>query len=280
MSAQEEMNLIPRTELFKEKDIVSVQIAKDGKNIFYQKPGADGLIYYRTTQQPHFERELIYDGFVQSWATTHNGGVIAVVREDTISKVFYTNMRNRKHVDISPFAFSQLSFVSQSLKFPNKVAINLTAKEDIKSGYYLLDLSNGRTKKLGRFSAYNQIWFDDMFQAVAAMSSNDLGGNTLYRKAEGQWFEIYGYPFDVGMFLGGFQKVLSVSNDGKTIYATDNWQKDKTTLISIDKETGEITELASDDRADIIPFVPTIDVITGKVAAVVSVCGFEKACRK
>jgi hypothetical protein len=32
MSAQEEMNLIPRTELFKEKDIVSVQIAKDGKN--------------------------------------------------------------------------------------------------------------------------------------------------------------------------------------------------------------------------------------------------------
>lgn len=273
MTAQEEMNLIPRAELFKEKEIVGVQIAKDGKNIFYQKPGVGGLLYYRTTEQPHFEREIIYDGFIQSWETTHNGGIIAVVKEDTVSKVLYTNMRNRKHTDISPMTFSTLRFVSQSPKFPNKVAVNLVAKDDKKSGYYLLDLSNGRTKRLGRFGDYNQVWFDDMFQAVAATSSNALGGNSLYRKAEGQWFEIYGYPYDLSMFLGGFQQIISVSNDGKTIYATDNWEKDKTTFIAVDTQTGEITELAKDEQADILPFASTVDVTTGKTVAVVSLFG-------
>ncbi|RMG83245.1 MAG: S9 family peptidase [Bacteroidetes bacterium] len=273
MHAQEEMNLIPRAELFKEKTIKDVRISKDGAYIFYQKPGADGLIYYLHADKPTYERELVYDGFVQSWATTHDGGIVAVVREDTLQRVFYTSMRTRKHEDITPFPFKSLEIVAQSAKFPNKVAVRLEAKENPKTGYYLLDLASGRTKRLGRYDDFDKIWFNDMFMAKAAVASNDLGGKTIYRNADGQWFEVFEYPFDPGMFLGGLQNVISVSNDGKTIYATDNWEKDKTSLVAIDVATGEVTEVVADEKADILPFAATIDVTTGEPAAVVALWG-------
>lgn len=268
--AQEDINLISRNLLFHEKEIGKIGLSKDGKYIFYQKTGTSDKLYYRTTKSPIHEKELSYSGTLKSWETTFNGNLITVIGTDSSDQVMFTSMRTRQHKNITPFPVNSIRFESQSKKFLNKIAVNIKAKEEAKSGYYLLDFKDGRTKKIGRFPEYRQVWFDDMFLAVAAMKPNDLGGNSIYRKSGGQWFEVFEYPWDTGMFLGGLQKVIAVSHDGKTIYATDNWQKDKNALVAIDTETGDVTELATDHQADIIPFAATVDPQTGKVTAAIA----------
>ncbi len=268
--AQEDINLIARDLLFHDKEIGKIEVSKDGKHIFYQKPSVSDKLFYRTTKSPVHEKEVKFSGNIQSWESTFNGNLITVIAEDTIGKVLYTSMRTQQPKDLTPFPFNSIKLEHQSAKFLNKIAINVDAKDPAKNGYYLLDFKDGRTKKLGRFDQYRQVWFDDMFLAVAAMKSNDLGGNTIYRKSEGQWYEAIAYPWDVGMFLGGLQKVISVSHDGKTIYATDNLEKDKNTLVAIDSKTGEKTELAKDEQADILPFAATVNPQNGQVAAAIA----------
>ena len=127
-------------------------------------------------------------------------------------------------------------------------------------------------KRLGNMEGYRQMFFDQNFSKVAALQPNNLGGNTILRFHEGEWKKVVEYPFNPEMFIGGLSKIISVSKDGKTIYATDNLEKDKTTYISINKETGEIKELAKDENADILPYAATIGA-SGKPTSVVALWG-------
>jgi dipeptidyl aminopeptidase/acylaminoacyl peptidase len=110
---------------------------------------------------------------------------------------------------------------------------------------------------------------------VAAMKPNDQGGNTILRRHDGEWIEVFKYPSAPDMFIGGLTKIISASLDGKTIYATDYTNKDKTTLVSIDVKTGQVTEMVSDPDADILPFGATVN-LDGKPTSVVALWGDSK----
>jgi dipeptidyl aminopeptidase/acylaminoacyl peptidase len=69
------------------------------------------------------------------------------------------------------------------------------------------------------------------------------------------------------MYVGGFNQILSVTNDGKKMYMTDNSVGDKTALYEVDVPTGKMTELAKDEFADILPYGATYN-SDGKPTAV------------
>ena len=270
LTAQYEMNLIPRENLFQPKEIGRVDISKDGKYVFYQKTDESSMLFYRLTDNPTYEKTLQFNGEIRDWTSTHDGGLLCILQQDTTMTVQYSPVSNRRQKDVTPFPFQRMKFVAASAKFPNKLAVEITAKEEAKSGLYLLDYMTGRPKRLGKFDGYSKLFLSDMFQVVAGVRPNDMGGNSILRRYKSQWYDVFEYPFDPGMFLGGLQKIISVSNDGTKIYATDNWKKDKTTLIEIDVETGATQELATDNQADIIPFSASIDPATGKPSSVVA----------
>ncbi len=254
-------NLIPRELLFREKDKFKVTLSMDGENVFYQKKanGSDSTLYYVPVKSPHIEKEQRFKGALVDWTPAYDDGLVAVVRQDTNLHIYSSalNSPSLRKLEVPPF--KKVRFLHLSPLFPNKVVVDLEAKAQGQSGVYLLDLINSNMKWLGTMDGFEQLYFDNFFGMVAGLRPNEQEGNTILRKHEGQWIEVFNYPNSPEMFIGGHSKIISVSTDGKTIYATDNTDKDKTTLVSIDVATGNVTEIASDPNADILPYGASID---------------------
>ena len=264
-------NLIPRELLFREKDKVKVTLSMDGENVFYQKKadGSDSSLYYVPVKSAHVEKQRHFNGVLVDWAPVYDDGLVVAVQQDTNLYLYSAalNSPSLRKLDVPPF--KRVSFLHLSELFPNKIVVNFETKGNGQSGIYLLDLLSSNMKWLGAMDDFQQIYFDAYFGMVAGLRPNEQGGNTILRRHEGQWLEVFSYPFSPEMFIGGLSKIVSVSNDGKTIYATDNTEKDKTTLVSIDVATGAVTEIASDPDADILPYAASIDP-TGKPTSVVA----------
>ena len=267
-------DLVPRELFFKEKDKTHIHLSKDGQTVLYKKKeeGSENKIFYINTNTITAERAKEYDGTVLDFIPTYGDGIVAVVQKDTNLQILYTTVKSKKIKTLNVKPFSRLKFMQLSARFPNKILIDLKAKEKNQSGIYLLDLLSGSMKRLGNMKGFRQIFFDQNFSKIAALQPNELGGNTLLRFHEGEWKTVFEYPFNPEMFIGGLSKIISVSTNGKTIYATDNFEKDKATYISINKETGEIKELAADPDADIIPYAASINP-SGEPTSVVALWG-------
>jgi dipeptidyl aminopeptidase/acylaminoacyl peptidase len=270
-------NLVPRELFFKEKDRQKVTLMKDGEFVLYQKTadGSDSTIYFVSGRAPMAEKARHFNGTLVDWTPTYDGGIAAVVRQDTNLQVYYTTLgaKASKKLDVQPF--TSMEFIFQSPKFPNKVVVDFVAKDPSQNGIYFLDLFSGNMRRLGTKGDLQEVFFDENYGMVAGMKSNDQGGNSIFVRQEGEWKELRSYPFGPEMFIGGLSKIISVSSDGKTIYATDNLDKDKTTLVAIDAATGQVTELANDPKADILPYSFTLDAM-GKPSSVVSLWGDAK----
>ncbi|HFA48782.1 MAG TPA: S9 family peptidase [Bacteroidetes bacterium] len=269
--SQTKSGLIPRELFFKEKEKTNIQLSKDGETVLYKKSGEKNknILFYINTNTPRVEHKKILDGNLLKYKTVYDDGLVAVIKKDSTLQVQLIKIKSKKKRRLDIFPFNSLGFVSLSARFPNKILIDIDAKETKKSGLYLLDLLNSNLKRLGNMGGYDQLFFDQNFSKIAALKRNEQGGNTIFRFYNGVWELVTRYPFDPEMFIGGLSKIVSVSADGKTIYATDNFAKDKTSLVSISVATGKVTELLSDPDADILPFVPTLDP-QGKPLAVVS----------
>ena len=267
-------DLIPRELFFKEKDKTLIHLSKDGESVFYKKKeeGAESMVYYVAVSSPLVERKKEFEGNVIDCLPTYDDGLFVVVQQDTNLAAQFTTVKSSKLRTLDILPFNRLSIMQLSERFPNKILVNIAAKDDSQSGIYLLDLLSGSTKRLGQMDGFQQMFFDQNFAKVAALGGNDLGGNTIYRNHGGEWKPVFEYPFNPEMFIGGLSRIVSVSVDGLSIYATDNFEKDKTTLVAIDVESGEVTELASDPDADILPYAASVDA-TGKPTSAVALWG-------
>lgn len=230
------------------------------------------MLFYIEAGAPTVERKKEFTGAILDYLPVYDNGIVAIVQQDTVQTVYFTSAKSRKMRALDLFPFHRMRFMHLSARFPNKILANITAKENRKSGLYILDLFSSSMKRIGKMDSFRQMFFDQNFTKVAALRTNDLGGNTILRLQEGQWEPVFEYPFNPEMFIGGLSKIISVDIDGKTIYATDNFEKDKTSLVAIDVASGNVSELASDPDADILPYAATIDP-SGKPGAVVALWG-------
>ena len=270
-------DLAPRELFFQEKDKTHIHLSKDGETVFYKRneEGKENLLFYISQNAPSAERKKELNGTLIDYRPTYDNGIVAVVQQDTNLQVQFSTVKSKKARTLDVMPFQRLQFMQMSARFPNKVLVNITAKESKKSGIYLLDLLSSNMKRLGKMDGFRQLLFDQNFSKVAALQPNDLGGNTILRNHSNEWKTVFEYPFHPEMFMGGMSRVVSVSVDGKTIYATDNFEKDKSTLVAIDVESGEVTELANDPDADIIPYAATLDG-NGKPTSAVALWGNTK----
>ncbi len=249
-------NLIPRELLFQDKDKVNVKLTFDGETVFYQKKadGSDSTLYFVNGKFPFAEKSRHFDGVLVNWTPTYDEGLVVVVQQGAEQVIFSTSQNavtNRK-LDVFPFKKIDLLHLSESS--PNKIVVNIEAQDSTQTGIYVLDLISSNLKRLTTDSDLSQLFLDKKFGMVAALQQKENGENIILRRYQGQWAGVLKYDASPDLSTGNLSRIISISPEGKTIYATDNTYKDKTSLIAIDAETGEVTELASDPDADILPF--------------------------
>ena len=205
----------------------------------------------------------------------HQNGLVVVVRQDTNQYIGFTSTQAASVRKLDVFPFRQVQLLNISARFPNKIVVNLEARNPEQSGIYILDLLSSNLKRIGQMEDFGELFFDENFTIIAGWRPNELGGNSLLRRVEGEWVHIFRHDFEPDMFLGGLSRIISITSDGKTIFATDYTEKDKTSLVSIETATGKVTELASDSDADILPWGASFDP-KGKPTSVVALWGDTK----
>ncbi|GEM_PF-6979955 len=259
--------LLPRTDFFAPPHYTQVQLGTQGRYVWYVRPNAPDSLFYTNVHNSRYEHAVaLPDTLVHYWVVPE-GGVLAVVGRHADQQLLY--WRAGKLKEVTPFPLTEAQLWGTSELIPNKVAMHLSAKEAKYSGVWLLDLWGSRPKRLGRWPQMERMWFDRMFNLVAAEQSDGQGGRLLLAKQGPTWDTLGYYPVDLTMLKGSLQHIVAVDAQGKYVYFTDNEGRDKTVLWRYTRDTRTLDKLAQDDQADILPWGATV-ASEGQVQAVVA----------
>jgi len=246
--------LIPRDSLFQEKDQYAITLSPDGGRVYYQRHSVqEGRLFYIDTQRPGKEQSLAFSGALLNWQPAPGGGILAAVQANGKQLVFM-GPDGRQAAAVPLFPFQQLRIEAMSPRCPEEAAVSIVGDKDSLNGIYRVNFRTGEHQKISPPLDFQKLFFDQQLRLRAGRLLNDINGYSIYTFDGQEWTERLRYPFDESQFIGGFQDVVSVSADGRTVYATDNAMRDKTALISIDVQSGATELIVADSKADILPF--------------------------
>ncbi len=238
------------------------QFSRDGQRVYYQKniPAKDSLLFFINVDSPDIEKQIRFDGRLVSWQSLPGGGIVGTLAKEAIPYLTVVQDSGIQH-SFRPLPFRSVQIMAVEPKADGRIAVMMELDNRELSGLYLIDplLKQMPEGPILPFQQFTKMGFDAQLNPVAAVSRNQIGGKTIFRRSDSKWVAVRDYPFDLSMFMGGFQNIISTSSDGSTIYATDNHEKDKTTLIAIDTKSGAVKELVADQKTDILPFAPMLD---------------------
>jgi len=247
--------LIPRALFFQPKDVHDIRLSKNGERVYFQRHTAgDQALFYVDQADPDREIRLSARGRILDWTTTHSDQLLLFLADSgNRRKLHLLDRDGRLLRDLTPFPLRNLNIDALSRQLPEKVAVWIIAQDVQQDGLYLIDMEEGEAERKSPRLGYEQRYYDGYFQLIAARRPNASGGQTVFVRRGGQWEELVRYPFDEGMLVGGLQQVLSVSENGKRLYLTDNLDKDKTVLIEYDIDSSRQRILVADAKVDILP---------------------------
>lgn len=241
-------DLIPRQELFDMKGKSGIVLSADGATVFYQNlpEGSNSIIAYDL--ETGNENEIEFPSRLVMLEPYKAKSVLVILRNESGEELRLLN---------GELSDNLLDFKANRIRPVKIVAsgaiLSITAKEEDKNGFYLLNEENELNKILG-FDGFNEVFFDNNANPIIAQRPEPGAGYSIYLRKKDEWEELLKLPWGPGMFLGGFQKVIAVSNDGKRIYFTDNRAHDKNHLTQYNTETKTFKIVATPGEADIIPF--------------------------
>ena len=248
----ESRNLIPRSLLLQDAKIKNVQLSRNGEKVYFLKETSDTLFYLRP-QTTALEKFIVFPEKINRYAAVFNGGIIAVSQKGNTAKLWYSDGGTPK--DITPFAAEKIDILAHSAKLTSKVAVLFDTDDLKEKGVWLVDVSGQSNRKVGIQPDDEEWFFDEFFQVVAKRGKNNAGGYLLTVKGD----TLGDYPRDMTRRLGGLQNIVSVTNDGKTVYYTDNATTDKSVLRAYDTGTKTSELIAEDNSADLIPAFSVLD---------------------
>ncbi len=252
-----ERSFIPRDLLMQDADIFQVKVSTDGERVYYRREGGSDTLYYQEPASSTLEKYIVFPENIKSYAPTYNNGVIATAQSKESAKVFFAQGSSVK--DVTPFEAKGVEILAFSRRLNSRVAMKFESDDIGQQGVWLVDVAGQKPRKIGLLGDMNKWYFDGLFQVKAGTKKNDSGGISLYRKSKGVWTLICENAPDVGRFIGGYQKIVSVSEDGSKIYYTDNSTTDKAILKSIETDSGKEEELAKDELTDLLAITALVN---------------------
>jgi dipeptidyl aminopeptidase/acylaminoacyl peptidase len=246
--------LIPRTILFGNPEKVSPQLSPDGRYLAYLAPDKKNVlqVWLRTVgkQDDHVLTADKKRGIrIYQWA--FDGQHLLYLQDKAGNENYHVhavNVQNNQDRDLTPYPGVRAMLVDVDPTAPQEILIGLNKKDPHKFDVYRLKLSAGEpqldTENPGNIVGWTA---DARFRIRAAVATRPDGSSELLvRTAPGktwrtlrQWSaEEEGEP-------------VLFTEDGKTLYVTDNHKADTIRLLKLDVVSAEQEVVASDPQYDV-----------------------------
>ncbi|MCH8223961.1 MAG: S9 family peptidase [Chloroflexi bacterium] len=254
MGSLTEVELIKRSVLFGNPERTSVQISPDGKHLSFLAPDEGFLnVWVAPVSDPAAARVVTNDHVrgirIYRWA--HNSEYLIYMQDsggDENWNVFTIEVATNEIANLTPFKDVAAHIAGASVRHPDDILLSINDRDPRYHDLYRANVRTGELELLAEntdgFSGY--VTDQDLKVRLAERMTEDGGSEVLAPDGDG-WEKIITIPPDDNLTTG----VHGFDSSGRVIYLSDSRDRDTGALTSLDLETGELTVLAEDPRADV-----------------------------
>ncbi len=247
--------LIPRKHLFANPARAAMSISPDGRWLAWLADG-DGVmnIWAAPSSNPREARQITRDTRrgIQSFNWTYVPGMLLFSQDrdgDENFQVFGADLEEGSLRALTPAAPGVRTGVqSISRERREEIAVVSNGRDARFFDVHVLNLRTGGMQCIEENTGFAGFMLDAQYQVkLAVRNTRDGGSEWLRRDAAGAW-----HPWQVFSAEDGRSSGPSHFDvEGRTLYAYDSRGRDTAALVAIDWNSGAITVLAEDPRADI-----------------------------
>lgn len=260
--------LIPRQALFGNPDKAAAQISPNGKHISYLSSVKGVLnIWVGSASNLNTAKPMTADAKrgIRNYFWAFDNTNILYLQDaggDENEHLYRLNITTGKIVDLTPIKGVKAMPVQVSYRFPHEILLGLNDRNPQYHDIYRLDLRTGNKSLIYKNDKYAGIIADDDYKLRFAMSFGFDFVGRLFKLVPGQKDELVASIKSEDLLT---TQPLGFDGSGKFLYLLDSRDKDKSSLVRMDAQSGQLETLAENDRADIggIMFHPTLKTVQG-----------------
>ena len=252
-----EDRLIPREVLFGNPDKIAVRMSEDGKHISYLAPLKGVLnVFAAPVDNPLAGKAITADterGIRNySWAKNSNNIIYSIDNKgDENFRLYSIDINTKESILLTPKEGVRASVIKKSNNFPDEILVQMNKRVPEYFDIYKINVKSGKAEIFfENKEKYLSFIIDDNFKILFAYKMLPTGEGEIYSFKNGDLSnpQLYQKIKTEDMLTSS---LLHITADGKTLYAVDSSQRDKSVLFEIDLSTQKRTLLYEDSRADI-----------------------------
>ena len=258
MSEQQE--LIPRKTLFGNPERTGVQLSHDGEHISFLAP-VEGVmnVWVAPADSVEDARPVTNDTDrgIRMYFWSYNPAQLLYLQDragDEDWHVYVVNIDSGETRDLTPYEGVSAFPSGLSRRFPDEVLVGVNRGDPQYHDLFRVNVLTGDSHLVMENNiGAAQILADHDLKPRLARVSTAEGGYSLFALSDsGDWAPI----MTIGPEDDMTTSALYFDPDGRTLYMLDSRERDTSALMAVDTESGEATELARDDRADVSGIIP------------------------
>lgn len=273
--AQGKASLIPRQALFADPDKQQVQLSPDGKWVSYLAQADNTMnVWVAPANDPAKASAVTKQKGtpILNYRWTYlSGQLLYAVSTEQGVHVFLLDLASHKSRDLTP-ANGVVAYIEKSSPdHVDEVLLRIQEPNPPTIAYHRVNLRTAATEVIFKNDQnFERVFFDnDWKPRVAKLSESDSGYELLKRNSAGSWVPLASFRTEVEATSS---QPITLDKAGKTLYLTDNRNRDTAALMALDLETNQETLLFADPVADVVPAL-LLHPRTGRVQTATSYYG-------
>jgi dipeptidyl aminopeptidase/acylaminoacyl peptidase len=240
--------------LFGNPDRASVQLSPDGQRISYLAPLEGVLnVWVGPTDSPESARPVTRDQArgIRFYGWTYTNDHLAYIQDkdgDENWHVYIVDLASGDIRDLTPIEGVQARIQETSPQFPDELLIGLNDRNPQLHDVYRINIVTGTSELVQQNDGFAGFLTDENFNVRFALRLTSDGGSEMLRLTEtGHWERFIKVDMEDTLTTSpiGFDKT------GSVMYLVDSRGRNTAALTSLNLDTGELTLIAEDDRADV-----------------------------
>lgn len=259
--------LIVRDDFFNSYQRHSFKIDDIGENLYFLEQGNNNL-YKLNILSKNIDTIQLQNRILTYYLI--NNKPLFLIQNNKNELVY-----NDKTLDFGDY--TRLRLIIDKPNAYNEIAVELQFNDSLKNGIYSFNFNTLHYEKIYSTQDMSRVYLDENLNLIAGEKANRNGSFDYFYYKNTKWNQFLSLDWEMDNLLGGFSKILSVTNDGKYIYYTSNKNSDKSKLFRFDIKNEKSELVKENDLVDLLPFAYSID-SKGHITSVVGL--FAKTIRE